>query len=471
MTEILRGRLEGLGPVTPGALAEPLGLEPDEISAALLALEADGSVLRGRFSPGINIDECCDRRLLARIHHYTVRRLRAEIEPVAARDFLRFLFDWQRMTDDARLAGPDAVQAVVGLLEGFEAPAAAWETEILPARIAAYEPGWLDDQCLAGRITWARLAPGHDNRRDQLATPGRDRGATPIRTTPITLLIRRHAQFWTSLAGPANGLQPSRRAQTVLGCLHTQGASFFDELTSAGDLLPSQVEEALGELVALGLVTSDSFGGLRALLVPSDRRRPFASGTRRRRIVSFGMEDAGRWALTRRPPSEAAEPQTQSASIEHVARTLLRRYGVVFWRLLAREADWLPPWRDLLRVYRRLEARGEVRGGRFVAGFSGEQYALPDAVGLLREVRRRPASGEWISLSGADPLNLAGILTPGGRVAALTGNRLLFRDGLPVASFTGGDVQFLAGLDIPTQWEARRTLLRSAAPALLAALG
>ena len=154
-----------------------------------------------------------------------------------------------------------------------------------------------------------------------------------------------------------------------------------------------------------------------------------------------------------------------------MARTLLRRYGIVFWRLLAREADWLPPWRDLLRVYRRLEARGEIRGGRFVAGFSGEQYALPDAVGLLREVRRRPASGEWVSLSGADPLNLAGILTPGAKLAALTGNRLLFRDGVPVASLTGGEVQFLTDFDASTQWQARKTLLRSATPALLADLG
>ena len=175
--------------------------------------------------------------------------------------------------------------------------------------------------------------------------------------------------------------------------------------------------------------------------------------------------------LVRRPAPDAVEPQAKAASIDHVARTLLRRYGVVFWRLLAREADWLPPWRDLLRVYRRLEARGEIRGGRFVAGFSGEQYALPDAVGLLREVRRRPASGEFVSLSGADPLNLAGILTPGAKLAALTGNRLLFRDGVPVASLAGSDVQFLTGLDVATEWEARKTLLRSASPALLADLG
>ena len=284
--------------------------------------------------------------------------------------------------------------AAIALLEGFEAPAGAWETEILPARIAAYEPAWLDDQCLAGRIVWARMA-GRGNDCDRVARP--------VRTTPIILLARRHTHFWASLAGPADGVQPSGRAQAVLSCLRAQGASFFDELAATCGLLRPQLEEALAELVTLGLVTSDSFGGLRALLVPSDRRRPFAGGTRRRRVVSFGMEDAGRWALTRRSAPEATEPQARSASIEHVARTLLRRYGIVFWRLLAREADWLPPWRDLLRVYRRLEARGEIRGGRFVAGFSGEQYALPDAVGLLREVRRRPASGEWVSLVRRGP--------------------------------------------------------------------
>jgi ATP-dependent Lhr-like helicase len=215
------------------------------------------------------------------------------------------------------------------------------------------------------------------------------------------------------------------------------------------------------------LVTSDSFGGLRALLVPSDRRKPFTGGPRRRRIIGFGMEDAGRWSLIRRP---AAEAQANATATEHVARALLHRYGVVFWRLLAREAEWLPPWRDLLRVYRRLEARGEIRGGRFVAGFSGEQYALPDAIGMLREVRRRPNTGAFVSLSAADPLNLAGILTPGARLASVTANRLLYCDGLPVAWLAGGAVQYLATLDATTQWQARKTLLRSAAPALLADL-
>jgi len=348
------------------------------------------------------------------------------------------------------------------LLEGFEAPASAWETEILPARIAGYEPTWLDDMCLAGRVAWARLAPGPSRSSERVATP--------VRTTPITLLARRHVAFWTTLAGPANGARPSLRAQGVLDCLRTHGALFFDELAEASGLLRPQVEEALGELVSLGAVTSDSFGGLRALLVPSDRRKPFHGGTRRRRIMSFGMDDAGRWALMRRPTAEAIEPQAKAAATEHVARALLRRYGVVFWRLLAREAELLPPWRDLLRVYRRMEARGEIRGGRFVAGFSGEQYALPDAVGMLREVRRRPNSGEFVSLSGADPLNLAGVLTPGPRLAALTANRLLFRDGLPIASMAGGEVQFLTTLETPVQWQARKSLLRSATPPVLADL-
>jgi ATP-dependent Lhr-like helicase len=476
LAEILRGRLEGLGPVTPAALAAVLGWEPNEVDGALVALEVEGFALRGRFTPGSNAEEWCDRRLLARIHHYTVRRLRAEIEPVAARDFLRFLFGWQRLTDATRLEGPDAVTAAVALLEGFEAPAGAWETELLPARIAGYEPAWLDDQCLGGRIAWARLSPcagrangNADSRADGRAA-GRERAATPVRTTPITLLPRRHTAFWMSLAGPTVDMQPSGRAQAVLNGLRAGGASFFEELVEVSGLLRPQVEEALGELVALGLVNSDSFGGLRALLVPSDRRKSFTGATRRRRTLTFGMEDAGRWALTRRAPPEANASQANAGAIEHVARTLLRRYGVVFWRLLAREADWLPPWRDLLRVYRRLEARGEIRGGRFVAGFSGEQYALPEAIGALREARRQPASGEWVSLSGADPLNLAGILTPGPRLAALTGNRLLFRDGLAVAWLAGGEVQFLVTLDPTSEWEARKTLLRSATPAALADL-
>jgi ATP-dependent Lhr-like helicase len=460
LVEILRGRLEGLGPVPESLLAASLGLEPPDIAGALAALQTEGFAMRGRFTPGAVADEWCERRLLARIHHYTVQRLRAEIEPVAARDFLRFLLRWQRVLADARMQGPDAVEVVVAQLEGFEAPAGAWETEILPARIIGYEPSWLDDQCLAGRIAWARLSPRNTRANGE-------RNVTPVRTTPITLLARRHARHWASLSATPEGPRPSLRAQAVLACIRDQGASFFDELVEGAGLLRSQVEEALAELVALGLVTSDSFGGLRALLVPSDRRKPGPGGRRRRRSIAFGMEDAGRWALAH--GARQAQPGTQASpeAVEHVARRLLLRYGVVFWRLLAREADWLPPWRDLLRVYRRLEARGEIRGGRFVAGFTGEQFALPDAVGTLREVRRKPADDAWISVSGADPLNLVGVLTPGPKLAALTGNRLLYRNGLPVALLGGGEVHFLETLDPRSEWEARKALLRGAVPASL----
>ncbi|HLN10760.1 MAG TPA: DEAD/DEAH box helicase, partial [Xanthobacteraceae bacterium] len=278
LVEILRGRLEGLGPVTEHALAAALGLEPSDIAAALAALEAEGFALRGRFSPGINADEWCERRLLARIHRYTVKRLRAEIEPVAARDFLRFLLGWQRVAADARMEGPDAVAAVVGQLEGFAAPAASWETEILPARLGGYEPGWLDDQCLTGRVAWARP-------QQRVARPsGGDRRAAPVRTTPIMLMARRAASVWSSLAATPE-VQLGVRAQAVADHIVRHGASFFDELVDGTRLLRSQVEEALAELVALGVVSSDSFAGLRALLVPSDQRKPAAGGRRRRRTV------------------------------------------------------------------------------------------------------------------------------------------------------------------------------------------
>jgi len=453
LVEIVRGRLEGLGPVTQEALSASLGLSAGEIAIALAALQSQGFALCGRFTPGVVIDEWCERRLLARIHHYTVKRLRAEIEPVAARDFLRFLLAWQHASADTRMEGANAVEKVVGQLEGFEGPAAAWEAEILPTRLVAYQPSWLDDHCRSGRITWARLRP---------RTNGSDGRATPVRTTPITLLTRRDAAFWASLSGPAEPPKPTRNAQAVLEHIQQQGASFFDELLDTR-LLRSQIEEGLAELVALGLVTSDSFAGLRALLVPSSERRPGPGARRRRRTAMFGIEDAGRWALTRRAKVQPQNPQAAQAAseaAEHVARTLLNRYGVVFWRLLEREAAWLPPWRDLLRVYRRLESRGDIRGGRFVAGFAGEQFALPEAVGMLREVRRKQADGAWISVSGADPLNLVGIITPGARLPALTGNRVLYRDGLPVATLAGGEVQFLETLDPATEWEAHNALLR-----------
>jgi ATP-dependent Lhr-like helicase len=460
LIEILRGRLEGEGPITEDALSTLLGVESSDLKSALAALETEGFAMRGRFTPGAAVEEWCERRLLARIHHYTVKRLRSEIEPVSARDFLRFLPLWQRVSPATRMEGPDAVDEIVGQLEGFEAAAAAWEAEILPVRIAGYEPAWLDDRCLAGRLAWARLRPRNGRANGAEGRPG------PVRTTPITLLARRHTAQWGSLSASEPAIEPSFRAGAVLGTIRDNGASFFEELMHGSGLLRTQVEEALAELVALGLVVSDSFAGLRALLVPSAERKPIFGGPRRRRTATFGIENAGRWALAprARPPRGIAQSGAGADAVEHIARVLLRRYGVVFWRLLDREANWLPPWRDLLRIYRRLEGRAEIRGGRFVAGFSGEQFALPEAIAQLREARRMPPSGEWLSVSGADPLNLVGVVTPGPRLAALTGNRLLYRDGIPIALFAAGEVRFLETLDAPDEWEAHKALLRATGP-------
>ncbi len=461
LVEVVRDRLQALGPVTAQALGAPLGLAAAEIEAALARLEAEGAVMRGRYTPEAAATEWCERRLLARIHRYTVNRLRAEIEPVEARDFLRFLMRWQRVAADARVEGADALAAIVSQLEGFEAPAAAWETEILPARVNEYDPAWLDELSLAGRVVWTRLAA---------ARPGGDRTPAPVRTTPVALLGRRNLSVWTALAASADPAALSARAQSVADFIAAHGASFFEEIADGTGLLRTQVEEALGELVALGLVNCDGFAGLRALLVPVDRRRPLGGRTRRRRTALFGIEDAGRWALVR-PRTRARRATGEPEVVEHVARTLLKRYGVVFWRLAEREADWLPPWRDLLRTLRRLEARGEIRGGRFVAGASGEQFALPEAVGALRDVRRAERDGTLVSLSGADPLNLVGVLTPGARLPALTGNRVLYRDGVPVALLAGGEVRFPERLAPQEEWTLRNALLRRQVPAVLQFLG
>jgi ATP-dependent Lhr-like helicase len=278
-------------------------------------------------------------------------------------------------------------------------------------------------------------------------------------------LPRRNLGLWNrAVPAPAERAPVSARAETVAGYLEKHGACFYDEIVEATGMLRTQVEDALAELVVLGLVHSDSFAGLRALLTPSDRRKPLVEGRRRRRTSLFGIEDAGRWALVRRSPQHAAgagvRGESQHEIVEHIADTLLRRYGVVSWRILERESAWLPPWRELLRVLRRLEARGEIRGGRFVAGVMGEQFALPEALSLLREMRRAPPSSAWVSVSAADPLNLLGSLLPGPKVAAVTGNRILYRDGAPVAALVSGETQWMQELAPREKGEAESVLVK-----------
>jgi ATP-dependent Lhr-like helicase len=368
---VLRGRMEALGPVFSD---DPL----------LLELERDGVVLRGRFE---GRQGWCDRRLLARIHRYTVERLRKEIEPVTAAEFLRFLACWQHVDEEHHLEGPRGVAEVVRQLAGFEVPAAAWEASVLPSRVRGYKREWLDQLTLSGEAAWGRLWK---------------EGASPIRITPICIVPRDEMDSWMGLTKPPEIAAVSGPAKDLHAALVARGAMFPQELARAAKLLPAHVEMALGDLIAQGALTCDSFGALRWLIVPPSRRRG-------------PMSTVGRWSLFRRetlPPPPA----------EFMARQLLRRTGVVFRRTIEREKQPVP-WRDLVRIYRSLEARGEIRGGRFVAGFSGEQYALPEAVSLLRAVRKR---GELapISVSAADPLNFRGILTPDERVPSVSRGRV-----------------------------------------------
>jgi len=448
LVELIRARLSGFAPLPVPLIARPLALPASAVALALTRLEAQGYVLRGRFSPGASEDEWCERHLLARIHRYTVKRLRREIEPVELADCMRFLADWQHLSAGTRMQGRESLGTLVEQLEGFQAAATAWESDLLPARLKDYGSTWLDELCRSGRIVWTRLS-------GRLKASG-----GPVRGTPIVLLPRRQLGAWHALASDAPAPELSSRAQRVFDCLQTHGALFFDELQHDAHLLRSELEDALGELVAVGLVNADSFAGLRALLTPASKRSRTARRTRGGAFIG-GMADAGRWALVRKPVAGdvAGHAVLPIEALEHIARVLLRRYGVVFWRLLAREADWLPPWRELLRVYHRLEARGEIRGGRFVAGVAGEQFALPEALALLREVRKRPLAGELLAVSAVDPLNQLGTLLPGSKVPALPGNRILYRDGVPLAALVAGKPQWLLDLDEPAQREALRRLI------------
>jgi ATP-dependent Lhr-like helicase len=454
--EIVRGRMEITGPRTVAEIADACGVAQPMIEQALIALETEGVVLRGSFTPDRGEQEWCNRRLLARIHRYTLNRLRAEIQPLSAADFMRFLFRWQRVDPGSRVSGPEGLASVIDQLDGFELAAGAWEHSVLPARCDHYSPELLDTLCASGRVAWGRIA--------QPAQDAGSRRSGPLRTTPMALVMRERAADHFREPVVVDSL--SSYAALVLEVLQQRGASFFHEMVSATRLLPTQVEEGLAELAGAGAITSDSFTGLRALLIPASKRSALSQSIGRRRHRGYAattVETAGRWSLLR-PVSlalaaeDAALKGAAAASSEHAhatymqnaehieryARMLLKRYGMVFRRMLAREAG-APPWRDLVMVYRRLEARGEIRGGRFLQGPSGEQFALPDAVALMRSVRKESPTGALVAISGVDPLNLVGIITPDDqRVAAVARNRIIYRDGVPLAVVESGKVRWLA---------------------------
>jgi len=449
----LRGHLDLLGPVSVADLAARTALSPARVEVALARLEAEGFAMRGRFDPALAAaEQWCSRRLLARIHAYTRNRLRREIEPVNARDFARFLARWQNVAPGTQLHGRNGLLAVIDRLQGFELAAGAWEESVFQARVERYQERWLDDLCLAGEVAWGRLAPAAGERVDAAERRG---ARTPSRATPITFALREDLPWLAHAARAGRPVEEPAHgaARDLLDVLRQHGALFSSELRALTGRLPTEVEEGLWDLVARGLVTADSFSAVRTLFGSreawSRRSRP---GRRARlgarRAVTVAERAEGRWSLLRLPGAEAGLAQEGGARsapgmldgealAEQVAGQLLARWGVVFFDLMARENVALP-WREVLWALRRLEARGLVRGGRFVAGFAGEQYALEEAVTELRAVRRgarhRGASTEegapGVRLSAADPLNLAGIVLPGGRIPALRKRSLVFRDGL-----------------------------------------
>ena len=396
--EILRGWFESGGPYRASEFAQRLALPPVLVESALLQLEAEGQILRGRFTPGASEaePEWCHRRLLARIHRLTIGRLRREIEPVTTAEFIRFLHRWQHTAPGTQLHGADGLLQVIRQLQGYEISAAAWEAQVLPARIARYTPELLDQLCLSGEVVWGRLSP-HPAFEANGDRPHRVR---PTRVAPLTLFLREDAEWLLSGPRPAPDTSLSHPAREVLAVLQQRGASFFPDLGRATGRLASEVEDALWELVAAGLVTADGFENLRALLDPKRRR-----GEGRGRLAR-PRHAAGRWALLR----HATEPR-EEISPASFARQLLRRWGVVFRDLAVRES-LSPPWRDLLVELRRMEARGEIRGGRFAAAFLGEQFALPEALDLLRAVRRARETGDLPEAPPTDPLHLAGMIAP-----------------------------------------------------------
>ncbi len=449
---MVTGWMMHVGPITANALAHWLGLTVSDVEKALLRLEASGSILRGNFtgqqakppaqakgagmghpaslaenqtapvdgsSNGLQQVEWCERRLLARIHHLTVATLRKQVEPVTAAQFMRWLLRWQHLAPQSQLSGERGLLEAVRQLQGFEIPANAWEKQVLAARINNYDPAALDQLCLTGAVGWGRLSPHPATLED--SHEGRRR-VVPTSVAPITFFVREDSDWMQPRAEDEAGFERvlSESARAVLEFLRRRGASFFADIVRGTGKLKAEIETALWEMVAAGMVTADGFDNLRSLINPK-RRLGQGSGRSAR-----PRHTPGRWSLL-----YPAEDSDRSKVAEATCWMLLRRYGVVFREMLARESN-MPKWRELLIAFRRLEDRGEVRGGRFVSGFLGEQFALPEAVESLRAMRNLAVSGETVTISAADPLNLVGIIVPGERVPAISGKYVSFRDGIAV---------------------------------------
>ena len=466
IARIVDAHLEFAGPCTAESIRQTLGFSPEILDTALAALENDGAILRGHFTPSTQSLEWCNRRILAQIHRRTLNHLRSQIEPVSAAALMRFLFHWQRVRAGSQLHGITGLATVLEQLQGFESAAASWEKDLLPTRLYQYNSEWLDSLCLSGQITWCRLSARKPTDPDS-TNSSEIRRATPTKSAPLAIMTR-DALPW--LRAPAASDTPAspkltELVQQVFDHLRTSGASFLSEITSATGHRPQQIEDALWQLVAMGLAAADGFSSLRMLLggTPGYSRSHFDApaatqsrtynrqwlktlrhvrGRDQRRpthAISNLPTAQGRWYLLGPPRSEDLDPEAS-------ARQLLCRYGVVFRDLVVREST-LPPWRELAIALRRLEARGEVRGGRFVTGFVGAQFALPAALEGLRAMRKEPTIPEFVRVAATDPLNLVGITSPGPRVLAVVGNAVLYKNGTPLASLEANAVHLRAALE------------------------
>lgn len=437
---MVRGLLEICGPINPIAAADRIGITESQAQAALEALEGEGVVLRGRFTPTedktATDTEWCHRRLLSRIHRLTMEGLRREIQPVSVAVLIRFLFRHQGLTQADQRAGAAGLFEVIGQLQGLDIPSVAWERDLLPLRIRGYQSAWLDELCLTGEVGWARLFPPS---RD----PDKSRPmASLTRAAPVSLFLRDDLGWLAVRAPQLSAENLSSPATQILELLTARGAMFWSDLQLATQMLRDHLDDALGELVARGLITADGFGGLRSLISekPAGSRRNGRGRADRLRSIRTPI---GRWSIARAiDPVGNAEPVLDRPMAEEWAWQLLRRWGVMFRDLLIHE-NGAPSWFELLQVFRRLEARGEIRGGRFVSGVAGEQFALPDSVRMLRKLRDAGPQNELVVISGADPLNLMGVLTNHDRVPRTAGNRVAFLDGVPILCVRGGDFETL----------------------------
>ena len=441
-----------MGPVTVAQLASELHLEESSIGAALIALEVEGFAIQGRFSPpssaGTGAVEWCERRLLQRIHRYSIDAHRNSIKPVSLQTYTEFLFDrhqllpltQEEISAPPSLDGQTQLQNTLSLLDGIPAPAASWESDLYPVRIKDYDPSWLDVMCISGRVAWGRYTLPPASLRESKSNSRRSPG--PIKTTPITLVLRQNLDIWQALAASQLPVEPrlqySASASRMESDLEQHGASFFDQIQSRTGLLKTQLEEGLAELVAGGRLSSDSFTGLRALLSPGSR-----------------LPAIGTWL--------------DEEQLQRLVSVYLLRWGVLFRDLLDRESK-APPWRVLRATLRKMELRGIIRGGRFISGVSGEQFAFSETVDALRQFRKeqdkRPDQ-TWICIAATDPLNLMNLSLPKRKLPRLGKNRVLYRNGIAVAVLESGDVHFLTDVEPDRRWLLQQMLLKRRFPARL----